>query len=54
MGKRKVDRHGVHLHGCECKECTKTNAICPQCGREYWTDPKRPDMNECPRCMWKP
>jgi len=51
---KKIDKHGVHLHGCECKECMKTNAICLQCSREYWADPKFPELNECPRCMWTP
>lgn len=54
MGKRKVDKYGVHLYGCECRECTKTNRVCPECGRKYWNDDDRPDMEECPRCMWKP
>ncbi|NVO00924.1 MAG: hypothetical protein HXX17_16530 [Geobacteraceae bacterium] len=54
MGKRKVDKHGVHLHGCECHECTKTNKICPECGTAYWNEPTRPDMEECHHCGWSP
>lgn len=54
MSKSKIDKHGVHLHGCECQECTKTNATCPKCGRENWFAPDRPDTHECSRCMWTP
>ncbi len=49
-----IDEHGVHLFGCECEECTATNATCPVCGREYYSDPDRPELEECPRCMWTP
>lgn len=54
MSKSKIDAYGDHLHGCECKECTKTNSTCPECGRKYWCDIDRPDLDECPRCMWTP
>lgn len=52
MGKRKIDKDGAHMHGCECKECTKTNVTCPECGRHYWTEPDDPQF-ECPHCMLK-
>ena len=54
MRKHKIDSDGVHLHGCECQECMKTNATCPECAREYWNDADRPELEECPRCMWTP
>ena len=47
---KKIDKHGVHLHGCTCKDCTKTNVTCPECGREYWTDWGSVGY-ECPCCM---
>ena len=54
MRKSKIDRYGVHLHGCECRECTKTNATCPECGTKYYTDPAFPKMEECHHCTWTP
>jgi hypothetical protein len=53
-GKCKVDRDGVHIIGCECRECTKTNRTCPECGTKYWSDPEFPEMEECGHCMWTP
>lgn len=54
MGKAKIGKDGAHLWGCECRECMKTNAVCPQCGTHYWTDPDFPEMEECHHCMWTP
>lgn len=54
MSGRKVGKDGAHLWGCECRECTKTNRTCPECGTKYWTDPKRSDMEECHHCGWQP
>ena len=46
MGKKKIDKNGVHLWGCECKECTFVDVVCPKCGWEY-----SGGSFECPRCM---
>ena len=54
MGKSKIDKNDVHLYGCECKECTQTNAVCPECGTKYWAEPDMPEYEECHKCMWKP
>jgi len=51
---KKIDKYGVHLHGCTCKECTKTNKTCPVCGTQYWAEPDMPEYEECHRCMWTP
>jgi len=48
MGKSKIDEHGVHLYGCECRECTAVDVTCPKCGREY-----SKGSFECPRCMYE-
>jgi len=47
---KRIDEHGVHLYGCECRECTKTNVECPKCGRKYWSPPDNLQF-ECTRCM---
>lgn len=54
MGKAIIGDDGAHLWGCECHDCTATNAVCPECGREYFCFPDRHDLDECPRCMWQP
>ena len=50
----RIDKDGIHLFGCQCDECTRTNRTCPECGTRYWAEPGYPQFEECHHCMWTP